>query len=106
MIESSSESESVSVSAPAGGGGSTGGGGATGGGGSTVSPVSFLVSSLVSPLFPLSIKVRRGNGDVPVMRVGLLLLVFAETGVGVLSSDIQAVVFNVGASPRFQSFRM
>ena len=79
MIESSSESELI--------------GGITGG--STASPVSvsFLVSSLdsslVSPLYPLSIKVRRGSGDNPVIRVGLLLLVFAETGV-VSSADIQA----------------
>ena len=39
--------------------------------------------SSVSLLF----NVLRGNGDVPVTRVGLLLLVFAETGVA--SSDIQ-----------------
>ena len=51
-----------------------------GGGGSTV-------SSFVSPLFPLSIKVLWGNGDVPVTRVGLLLRVLADTGV--LSVDIQ-----------------
>ena len=49
------------------------------------------MSSFVSPLFPLCIKVRRGNGD-PVMRVGLWLLVFAETGWGVSSSDIQLAV--------------
>ena len=92
MIESSSESESI--------GGITGGGGSpcggATGGGLTVSSVlvSSLVSSLVSPLFPLSINVLRGNGD-PVIRVGLLLLVFAETGV--VSSDIQLVgVFGNG----------
>ena len=73
MIESLSESESVS----AGGGGSTGCG-STGGGGLTVSSV--LASSLVSPLFPLSIKVLRGNG-VSVTRVGWLLRVLADTGV-------------------------
>ena len=76
MIKSSSESESVSACL----------GGLTGGGGSTASPVLVLVSSVVSPLFPLCINVRRGIG-VPVTRIGLLLRVFAETGV--LSSDIQ-----------------
>ena len=102
MIESLlSESESVST-----GGGSTGGG-------STVSLP--LVSSVVSPLFPLSIKVLCGNGD-PVMRVGLLLLVFAETGVA--SSDIQTgcIICKVGVfetkliqkvhANKCQSFRM
>ena len=70
FLESELESELLSA----------GGGGSTGGGGSAMSSV------LVSPLFPLSIKVLRGNGD-PVIRVGLLLLVFAETGV--VLSDIQ-----------------
>ena len=46
---------------------------------------------MVSPLSPLCIKFRRGNGD-PVMRVGLWLRVFADTGLGVSSSDIQLVV--------------
>ena len=77
MIESSSESVSVSACL----------GGLTGGGGSTASPVSVLVSSVVSPLFPLCINVLRGIGD-PETSVGLLLLVFAETGV--VLSDIQA----------------
>ena len=49
---------------------------------------SVLVSSLVSLLSPLSIKVRRGSGDVSVTRVGLLLQVLAVTGV--LLVDIQA----------------
>ena len=90
MIESSSdESESFS----AGGGGSTGGG---------LSVFSVLVSSFVSPLSPLCIKVRRGNGD-PVMRVGLWLLVFAETGMGISSSDIQSgcIFCNVGTFVMF-----
>ena len=42
---------------------------------------------MVSLLFPLCIKVLWGSGDGSVTRVGLLLLVFAETGV--VSSDIQ-----------------
>ena len=82
IIESPlSESESLSTGGGSARGGAIGGG-LTGGGGSAV-------SSFVSPLFPLSIKVRRGSGDDPVIRVGLLLLVFAETGV-VSSVDIQA----------------
>ena len=73
MMESSSESELASVCS-AGGGGSTGGG--LTGGGSAV-----LVSSVVSLLFPLSIKVCRDSGDGSVTRVGLLLRVLADTGV-------------------------
>ena len=78
----------LSIKVCLGGGGLPGGGtacgGATGGGSSSV-----LVSSVVSPLFPLSIKVLCGNG-VPVTRVGLLLRVLADTGVGVSSTvDIQ-----------------
>ena len=55
--------------------------------------LSVLVSSLVSPLFPLSIKVCWGNGD-PVTRVGMLLQVLADTGIGIgvlLSVAIQPV---------------
>ena len=50
-----------------------------------------MSSVLVSPLFPLSIKVLRGNGDVSVTRVGLLLRVLADTGVSSLV-DIQISV--------------
>ena len=74
MIKSSSdESESVPTRFAGGGGG-----GSSGCGGLAVS--SALVSLLVSPLFPLSIKVLCGNG-VSVTRVGLLLRVLADTGV-------------------------
>ena len=60
---------------------------------------------MFSPLFPLSIKVLRGNGDVPVTRVGLLLRVLADTGVGVSSLvDIQTVCRDVCQSSKVPRF--